>query len=149
MRLRPLTSGDADALATLERDAQPLPWSPTKLREELEHDHAHVLGAFDDDELVAYAAYRRIADEVWLLNLAVHPRARRQGLARALLEEGVRWARAVGASSLWLEVRAGNAAARHLYASSGFLEEATRRRYYPPLDGRGPREDAILMRRPL
>ena len=42
--------------------------------------------------------------------------------------------------ALTLEVRAGNEAARNLYKSCGFREEAVRKKYY-----RHPVEDAIIM----
>lgn len=46
-------------------------------------------------------------------------------------------------ATLWLEVRASNAAAIALYESLGFNEATIRRNYYPTTDGR---EDAIIMR---
>ena len=52
-------------------------------------------------------------------------------------------AAARGASSLMLEVRASNAAARRLYARHGFEELHVRRRYYPG------GEDAVIMRKAL
>jgi len=94
----------------------------------------------DDPTLVveglAALVYRRVADgEFEILNLAVAPEARRQGLARALIEEalrrGGRW---------FLEVRESNAAARALYGSVGFREAGERRGYYSD-----PPEKAIVM----
>ncbi|MEN1508294.1 ribosomal-protein-alanine N-acetyltransferase, partial [Pseudomonas aeruginosa] len=48
--------------------------------------------------------------------------------------------------TLWLEVRASNAAAIALYESLGFNEATIRRNYYPTTDGR---EDAIIMALPI
>ncbi len=48
--------------------------------------------------------------------------------------------------TLWLEVRASNAAAIALYESLGFNEATIRRNYYPTAEGR---EDAIIMALPL
>ncbi len=71
-------------------------------------------------------------DEYEVLNLAVAPRYRRRGVARALLA-------AVICSGKWfLEVRESNTAARRLYASAGFQEIGRRRGYYS-----NPREDAV------
>ena len=42
--------------------------------------------------------------------------------------------------ALTLEVRSGNAAARNLYKTCGFQEEAIRKAYY-----RHPTEDAVIM----
>ena len=47
-----------------------------------------------------------------------------------------------GIRTLWLEVRASNAAAIALYESLGFNEATIRRNYYPTADGH---EDAIIM----
>ncbi len=86
---------------------------------------------------------RIAADEAEILTLAVHPDARRQGLARALLAEAADIVAAQGATALFLEVALRNTAARALYAASGFAEVGRRRRYYA--DG----DDAMVMRRPL
>ena len=51
-----------------------------------------------------------------------------------------------GVATLWLEVRASNAAAIALYESLGFNEATIRRNYYPSTDGR---EDAIIMALPI
>lgn len=149
--IRTLTAADLDAVVALERAAQDLhhPWSAKQLLEELQHADARVLGVWDDEGLVGYAAFRRIAHEAWLLNLAVHPRARRRGLGRALVEEGALWVASLGITELWLEVRASNAPARALYERLGFRIEGVRPRYYSPAPGGREREDAVLMCRRL
>ena len=86
---------------------------------------------------------RIAADEAEILTLAVHPHARRQGLARALLHEAATMLDAQGATALFLEVALRNTAARALYAAAGFAEVGRRRRYYA--DG----DDAMVMRRTL
>ncbi|MCQ4162409.1 ribosomal protein S18-alanine N-acetyltransferase [Roseomonas sp. GC11] len=73
---------------------------------------------------------RVAADEAEVLTLAVHPAARRQGFAQALLETGLAAAAARGAARVFLEVAVANAAARALYAGAGFAEAGRRRRYY-------------------
>ena len=83
---------------------------------------------------------RIAADEAEILTLAVHPDARRQGLARALLAAAARHAAAHGATELFLEVALRNTAARALYSGAGFAEVGRRRRYYA--DG----DDALVMR---
>ena len=50
--------------------------------------------------------------------------------------------RAAHTAQLWLEVRAGNARARSLYARYGLAAVGCRRGYYPAPSGR---EDAIVM----
>ena len=65
---------------------------------------------------------------------------------RALLEHLIDELEKRGAATLWMEVRASNAAAIALYESLGFNEATIRRNYYPTTDGR---EDAIIMALPI
>ena len=68
-----------------------------------------------------------------ILNLAVAPAARRQGVARALVEA---WMPTVH-GEIYLEVRASNQAAQKFYKSLGFQEFIVRPQYYssPPETG--------------
>jgi ribosomal-protein-alanine N-acetyltransferase len=86
---------------------------------------------------------RVAADEAEILTLAVAPDARRQGHGGALLAAAMAQAAARGAAAMFLDVGAGNGAARALYAAAGFAEVGRRRRYYP--DG----ADALVLRRSL
>ncbi|TCT23538.1 GNAT family N-acetyltransferase [Thermomonas haemolytica] len=62
----------------------------------------------------------------WILNdLFVDPAARRQGVARALLEAAAGFARSDGAAGIALETAQDNAAARALYRAAGWREDAT------------------------
>lgn len=73
----------------------------------------------------AFVLYRIVADEGELLNLAVAPSARRQGLARQLLEALHQL------TGVWhLEVRQSNTAAIALYESCGYQCIGERPRYY-------------------
>lgn len=88
-----------------------------------------------------YLLARHAADEGEILNLGVAPAARRRGIGRALVREGLNALAALGATRVFLEVRESNAAARALYAEFGFGEVGRRRGYY-----RRPTEDAIVLR---
>ena len=83
---------------------------------------------------------RVVAGEGELLRIAVHPDTRRQGVGRALLRAVLSAVADACPLGVFLEVRASNVAARHLYAREGFVEHGRRRDYY-----HAPREDAILM----
>jgi ribosomal-protein-alanine N-acetyltransferase len=72
-----------------------------------------------------------------ILNLAVDPAERRNGIARGLLTDVLGSAK----GSWFLEVRSSNAAAIQLYESAGFLRTGTRKNYYYE-----PAEDGIVMR---
>ena len=81
-------------------------------------------------------------DAADVMNVAVAPEARRQGVARALLEALEARLRARGVASLSLEVRPSNGPALALYESLGFTEAGRRPGYY-----RNPREDAWILRK--
>jgi ribosomal protein S18 acetylase RimI-like enzyme len=62
---------------------------------------------------------RKDSTRLRVYSIAVHPRARGKGYARALIEHAVRRARARRVARLSLEVRDDNAAAIELYKSIG------------------------------
>ncbi len=89
------------------------------------------------------ALLRVTADEAEILTIGVIPPMRRRGIARALLDEVLAHARALGVQSLFLEVGVRNRAARALYEATGFAEVGRRRSYYA--NG----EDALILRASL
>lgn len=94
-----------------------------------------------------FAMGRAVAGEAELLTLAVDPDRRREGLGRDLLRRFEETAADHGAETAFLEVAAGNVAARALYAKAGWQETGRRKSYYRLKDGQF--EDAIAMRKPL
>lgn len=79
-----------------------------------------------------------VAQEAELLRVAVASEARRQGLARRLLEDSETWLRGQGIDTLYLEVRPSNQPARALYEAMGWTLQRKRKAYYR--DG----EDALI-----
>jgi ribosomal-protein-alanine N-acetyltransferase len=78
--------------------------------------------------------------EMEILNLAVPPRMRREGVASQLLDGALAAARNSGAEQAFLEVRASNAAAIALYERLGFRLAGRRKGYY-----KEPVEDALVL----
>ena len=134
--LRRARAADTPALVALEQAASLHPWSAELLRAAPDT----VLALEGREGIVAYCAYRLVLDEMHVMNLAVRPEARRQGLGRFLLRRALARAERAGARRALLEVRAGNAAARALYAESGFALLGRRSRYYVE-----PPEDALVL----
>ncbi|MCL2136360.1 MAG: tRNA (adenosine(37)-N6)-threonylcarbamoyltransferase complex transferase subunit TsaD, partial [Coriobacteriia bacterium] len=87
-----------------------------------------------------------IDDDMHILDLAVDPSLRRQGVASSLLSHILEDAKALGAATASLEVRKTNYAAIALYTRFGFTQVGTRPAYYsPPVPG-GQREDALILK---
>jgi ribosomal-protein-alanine N-acetyltransferase len=94
-----------------------------------------------------FALYRAVAGEAELLTISVMPEARRSGIGADLLGACEDGARAAGAARLFLEVAAGNGAARALYHRTGYRECGRRKGYYQRPDG--SRDDALVMEKAL
>ncbi|MFN3353964.1 MAG: ribosomal protein S18-alanine N-acetyltransferase [Brevundimonas sp.] len=89
---------------------------------------------------------RLMLDEAEILTLAVDPDRRRAGIGRALVETAAEDLASEGATRLFLEVAVDNAAARALYAATGFAEAGVRRGYYARAGGA---VDALVLSREL
>ena len=157
-----VTEDTLDLIADVDKTAYAHPWSrrhfadslrgghtlqmlvmaPDPLRDPPQWTHAPALP--DGRWLLGYLVVMPGVDEVHLLNITTVPTHQRQGWARFMLEAMGVWARQQGAHTVWLEVRASNAAARSLYTATGFEAVGLRKGYYPDHDAR--REDAIVMR---
>lgn len=72
------------------------------------------------DEPVAYAITGRAGSRGYLQRLAVHPGHRRDGLATALIDDGLRWLRRWGAREVLVNTQESNAGALALYEALGF-----------------------------
>ncbi len=135
---------DINGIWAIEKLSFPTPWSRFSFLAELGHSLSHTLVAVPPRlrlrQIWGYLVYWVVADEMHILNLAVHPQHRRRGLARRLLAEGMAQAREMGARVAWLEVRPSNAPALALYHSFGFQEAGRRARYYDDTQ-----EDALLL----
>ena len=87
-----------------------------------------------------YVRIWNIVDEGHITNVAVAPAFRRKHIASNLLDVLVASCSQAGIDRFTLEVRAGNEAAKRLYASKGFVEAGLRKGYY---EDNG--EDAVIM----
>jgi ribosomal-protein-alanine N-acetyltransferase len=137
--IRRLTYADLPQVIAIERRAFPTPWSLAMFVLELSKPSGICLAAMLEGRMSAYLICSRY-DRVWhIMNVAVDPDVRRQGLGTALLtrllervdDEDARYT---------LEVRRSNGGAIELYEGFGFLVAGLRRRYYQD-NG----EDALVM----
>jgi ribosomal-protein-alanine N-acetyltransferase len=152
--LRLANAADLPALLRLERAAFESPWPDGAFEQELHHPQAQVwlaylpeeaaLGAESGAEPAGYVDFWLVGPEASLMNVAVHPRARRRGVAQALLRHMLEVAREADAEQVFLEVRASNEPALGLYRELGFQQIGIRKRYY-----RDNGEDALVLQLPL
>ncbi len=143
--LRPMEAADLPRIHRIELASYEYPWSPGNFADSLDAGYS-VWVREAEGEIIGYYVMMAAAGEAHLLNLTIAPSWRRHGLGRDLLEHCLARACDHKADSLFLEVRTSNAAAIALYHSSGFVDLAVRRGYYPARDGR---EDALIMKKDL
>ena len=138
MQVRRLVYSDLPAVLSIERRAFETPWSLAMFVLELSKPSGICLALTDGGRLSGYLVCSRYADVWHLMNIAVVPERRRQGIARRLLE---RLFDEAGPDARYtLEVRTSNHGAIAMYEQLGFRRAGHRRRYYHD-NG----EDALIM----
>ena len=136
---------DAAALARLHAPLFDPAWNTESFKRLLAHPGCAALLARSSrsGEVVGFVIAQSAADEMEILSLGVAREHQRQGIGRRLLEALFGLARQREVCRLYLEVGAGNSAARALYSRLGFAECGRRRGYYARAGA--PAEDAIML----
>lgn len=142
MEIRKMTEAEVPQIAELEQLCFSDPWCEKSIASELLNPLSLWLVAMDGNTAAGYVGSQAVLGEADMMNLAVSPGYRRQGIGQALVEALVRQLREIGVHSLTLEVRASNGSARALYEKLGFSQVGMRPRYYEK-----PREDALILRK--
>jgi len=137
-RIVQMQETDIDAVATLEAEVSPAPWSAGIFRDCLRAEYeCWVLQA---EEVFGYAVFSLGPGEAHLLNIAISPAWQRKGFARQLLTKVASIARVQGVERVLLEVRPSNLRARAIYEKAGFEFLSLREKYYGP----PKKEDAFV-----
>ena len=131
-------------VAELEKLCFSDPWSENSIASELKNPLSFWLVALDGERIAGYVGSQTVMDESDMMNVAVHPDYRKQGIATALIVGLVEELRKRGSRCLTLEVRASNETAISVYSKLDFQEVGRRKNYY-----RNPREDALILRKDL
>ena len=142
MILETMNAAHVAQIAALEKICFSDPWSERSIASELDNKLAFWLDATEGETVAGYIGSQTVMEETDMMNVAVHPDFRRQGIAEALVNGLVEYLKAMGSRCLTLEVRASNAPAIALYDKLGFTEIGRRKNYY-----RNPREDALILRK--
>jgi N6-L-threonylcarbamoyladenine synthase len=139
---REMQPDDLPAVVAIEAASFKTPWTPEMLRDELVQGLSWRVAAVDRAVgVVGFLIGRRYPDVWHVMDLAVAPERRRQGIGGLLLAGFLEAADAAGMAVV-LEVRQGNAEAVALYESRGFALVGVRRGYYTDSG-----EDALVMAR--
>jgi ribosomal-protein-alanine N-acetyltransferase len=132
---------DLPDLMRLEQRCFSYHWSEEQYRLGLERGAFQIWGVHAHGSPVAYLAFSIVVGEMEILNLAVHPAFRRQGLAAKLMRSLMTFCREQKVEQGFLDVKRSNYPAIALYRRFGFEQYGVRKRYYPDT-----KEDALLFR---
>jgi ribosomal-protein-alanine N-acetyltransferase len=124
----------------IERTSFPSPWDSNSFSMEIGRSVSNFWVSLIDEVLGGYICFWIFANEIHLMNVAVHPEWRGKGLGERLLCKMIEIGIFRGAKTAWLEVRPSNLAARSLYEKAGFKKVGLRPRYYKETN-----EDAVIM----
>ena len=138
LEIRGLAYADLPSVLAIERRAFGTPWSMAMFVLELSKASGICLAARSENGLRGYLICSRYAEMWHLMNVAVDPERRREGIASALISHLL--AMIGGDDKVMLEVRGSNAGAIDMYRRFGFAAVGHRRRYYQD-NG----EDALVM----
>ena len=129
-----------ERILEIETLSSPSPWSLSAFEAETKNPFSRFWGLTGHGILHGYICFWLCDRAYELMNIAVHPEARKKGLGKQLLRRMFQQGISEGVKTIWLEVRPSNLVARSLYRRGGFKEIARRPRYY-----RDSNEDAIIM----
>lgn len=146
MHIRAMGERDLEAMEAI-RAASPEAgqWGLSAYRMLLaEPAKGRVLVAKQEDRVVGFLCYRVTGQEAEVLNLAVLPECRRQGVGSGLLKQAIEEVSEGGARRVFLEVRQSNGPAIRLYERFGFSAVGLRPGYY-----KDPLDDGVVLARDL
>jgi [ribosomal protein S18]-alanine N-acetyltransferase len=147
LRIEAVSCAAASPVSMLHRACFPEdPWDPDAVAQIMRMPGFIGRVGWKDDLAVGFLLALHLGNETEILSIGVVPGHRRSGVGSALLDAlSLEAARRAGASVV-LEVAVDNAAARALYAASGFTVVGYRRNYYRRA---GRSIDGLILRRAL
>ena len=121
MIIREMNIEDVPAIAELEKVCFSDPWSENSIASELNNRLSYWLVSEDNGRIAGYIGSQTVLDWTDIMNVAVAPESRRQGVGEALLNALIEHLSQVGTKVISLEVRVSNAPAIALYEKMGFV----------------------------
>ena len=144
IRYEVMTQDHVSPVAELEKLCFSDPWSERSIASELTNPLSYWLVALDGDRVAGYIGSQSVMGESDMMNVAVSPNYRRQGIGEGLVNALSAALKERGNACLTLEVRASNEPAISLYKKLGFQQVGRRPNYY-----RNPKEDALILKKML
>lgn len=121
---------DIPAVAETEKVCFSNPWTPKDFEKCLQRKHCNGLVIESGKKIVAYLIYEARRKNIQILNIAVRPDHRRQGLATSIVKKLVHFMMDNNYSSVVIGIRETNLNAQLFFRSCGFLATAVVRRHF-------------------
>ena len=141
--IKRMGTGDLEEVVSISSSSRFAPWSSEMFLGEMNHSFSHcfLIGSDQPPEgqALGFICFRTIQDESELLNLGVHPRFRKMGLGRSLMQFYIHFCTQMKVRRFYLEVSPSNEEALRLYRSLHYGPFGRRERFY------GGKEDALLL----
>ena len=139
----PATAAHGALLAELHAACFPIPWSAGEITKLLAMPGAFAGIAALDGDPCGFHLSRSAGGEAEIISIGVQRQARRSGVGGALIQNVFDRAHPSGASAVFVEMAADNAAASSLYRGTGFVQVGRRTGYYRSDAGV---QDALVLR---
>ena len=144
IEILPFSEEMLDSVVTIEKLSFSEPWSKASFESALSLKFQSSFAASAGGKIIGYICLMHIFDEGEVLNLAVDPHYRKQGIGDLVLSYSIDFFEKNNIQRITLEVRESNIPAKTLYTKRGFTPIAVRKGYYS-----SPREDGIVMEKIL
>lgn len=140
LQFREMVPDDAEAVAAIERETFPTPWSRESFWREAANENTCYRLALAGDAVIGFAGAWLSFGDAQVTNIAIREAYRGKGVGTALMADLIEACKARGCTAMTLEVRPSNAPALALYHRYGFKEAGRRKGYY-----QDNHEDALIM----
>lgn len=139
-QMRAMTDQDLPDVMEIEKRSFVSPWTRGMFAQTLKSPVARNFVMTEGRDIVGYVISYQAGIEMHVMNIAVHPGRRHQGIGLDMMERVLGTARMNSLEECFLEVRETNCPARGLYEKLGFKRIGRRKGYYAETN-----EDAIVM----
>lgn len=139
-QMRAMTERDIPDVMEIEKRSFISPWTRGMFAQTLESPVARNFVIIEGKSIIGYIIFYEAGLEIHIMNIAVHPGRRHQGVGLDMMQTIIEAARTNSVEECFLEVRETNFPAQCLYEKLGFKGIGRRKGYYSETN-----EDAIVM----